>query len=70
MHAQLARRFALVSPVMGQHFENEAPFKLTHCFVIMNAAGVHLRHKGIQLTFHENLFPFPTRSSAGFVFVW
>jgi hypothetical protein len=27
----------------------------------MNAAGVHLRHKTIQLTFHENLFPFPTR---------
>jgi hypothetical protein len=34
----------------------------------MNAAGVHLRHKTIQLTFHENLFLFPTRSTAGFVF--
>jgi hypothetical protein len=58
VHAQLARRFALVSPVMRQHFENEAPFELTHCFVVMNAAGVHLRHKTIQLTFHENLFLF------------
>jgi hypothetical protein len=34
----------------------------------MNAAGVHLRHKTIQLTFHENLFLVPTRSTAGFVF--
>jgi hypothetical protein len=34
----------------------------------MNAAGVHLRHKTIQLTFHENLSLFPTRSTAGFLF--
>jgi hypothetical protein len=30
---------------------------------------VHLRHKTIQLTFHKNLFLFPTRSTAGFMFV-
>src|ERR1700761_8799856 len=41
---------------MRQHFKNEAPFELAHCLVIMNTAGVHLRHKTIQLTFHENLF--------------
>ena len=69
VHAQLPSCLALVSPVMRQHFENEAPFKLAHCLVVMNAAGVHLRHKTIQFTFHKNLFPFPTRSTAGFVFV-
>ena len=58
VHAELTSCFALVSPVMRQNLKNEAPLKLTHCLVVMNAAGVHLRHKTIQLTFHENLFSF------------
>jgi hypothetical protein len=56
VHAELLRRFALVAPVMRQHFHDETPLELAHGLVVVNTAGMHLRHKTVQLTFHRNLF--------------
>ena len=56
VHAQLLGSFALISPVMRQHFDKKAPFELPHRLVVGNAAGVHLRHKVFQFTLHSCLF--------------
>src|ERR1700679_1572916 len=54
---------------MRQNLQNEAPLELAYCFLILNAARMHLRHKTVQLTFHKILFLFPTRSTVGSAFV-
>lgn len=52
VHAERLRGFALVSLVMGQHFDEKALFEFADGFVVGNATGVHLGHKVIQFPFH------------------
>ena len=55
MHAEFDRGLALISFVLDQHLEDEAPLEFTHGFVVGYAARMHLGHKVIQISSHAIL---------------
>lgn len=59
MHAEFARRAALVTLIFLEHREDEALLKFAHCFGVKNVALVHLLYECFQLIFHGiSLFVF------------
>ena len=57
MHSKLFGRFALVSSVLREHFEDVAPFELTYGFRIGNAGAMHLRDQTVQFALQSESSP-------------
>jgi hypothetical protein len=55
--AQFFRGLALVAPVRNQHFTQVLPFEFAHGILVADSAGMHLRHKAVQFSFHFDLLP-------------
>lgn len=52
VHAEFLGGFALVSPVMGEDFDEVALFEFAHRFFVGNPSAVHLRHEVVKFTSH------------------
>jgi hypothetical protein len=52
VHAQLARRAALIALIFLEHGQDEAFLELADAFGIENVASIHLQNECFQLIFH------------------
>ena len=66
MHAKLFGGFALIPPMMREHFEDVALLELTYSLSVGNAGAMHLRDQTVQFALQIESSPavtFRNRSS-------